>query len=207
MSSIIDSLAKLAEKFSQKYPGEVSGVATLDGSGDVVEAVTSIQADAVAATGGSDTHKQMGMIHVDGTQDVYSGAGALAGYTLPADTLDVNGKSIRVKWWGTHSGTTGTANISIVWGGFTILTASFTNAAVDHWVAELHVIRRGAAAQTVVGEIRTYDNVGMQIADSQLISSADTEDLTTNTVLDITIGTITGDGAGTQEGMIVELLN
>ncbi len=37
MSSIIDSLAKLAEKFSQKYPGEASGVATLDGSSKVVE--------------------------------------------------------------------------------------------------------------------------------------------------------------------------
>ena len=37
MSSIIDSLAKLAEKFSQKYPGEANGVATLDGSSKVVE--------------------------------------------------------------------------------------------------------------------------------------------------------------------------
>ena len=37
MSLIIDSLAKLAEKFSQKYPGEASGVATLDGSGDVLQ--------------------------------------------------------------------------------------------------------------------------------------------------------------------------
>ncbi len=37
MSLIIDSLAKLAEKFSQKYPGEASGVATLDGSSKVVE--------------------------------------------------------------------------------------------------------------------------------------------------------------------------
>ena len=47
MSLIIDSLAKLAEKFSQKYPGEASGVATLDGNGDVVEAALKVEAGGV----------------------------------------------------------------------------------------------------------------------------------------------------------------
>ncbi len=47
MSLIIDSLAKLAEKFSQKYPGEASGIATLDGSGDVVEPVLKVEAGGV----------------------------------------------------------------------------------------------------------------------------------------------------------------
>ncbi len=104
MSLIIDSLAKLAEKFSQKYPGEASGVATLDAN-------ARIPTDQVFSTGGSDTHKAMGLIEINtaAVGNVGAGEDDLMSYILPGGTLDIDGKSVRI----TVGGSTGAAGKSV----------------------------------------------------------------------------------------------
>ncbi len=204
MSSIIDSLAKLAEKFSQKYPGEASGVATLDGSGDVVEAVTSIQADAIAATGGTDTHKLMGVIHVDTAQVGNVGAGAddLMTYVLPGGTLDVNGKVLRVKAWGGSS--TAGKSVTLIFKFGAGQLALMVSGNDGTWFAECLVARTGGTTQATV--LRGEFDGGVS---NRVVFAAGSETLSSDITVKFTgeNNTDAVDDAVFQLGMIVEILN
>ncbi len=198
MSSIIDSLAKLAEKFSQKYPGEASGVAELDAN-------ARIPTDQAFSTGGSDTHKAMGVIDSQFTEigNVGSGDDDLMSYTLPADTLDVNGKAIRITAWGLGNGID---NVSLrLWFGSIVIGFVIPNNPTSNWYSTAVVIRGGVGIQTygisglngiitVMGEGTSFNPAQDETAAIIIkFSGANNSD--------------TSNDAVTQQGMIVEILN
>ncbi len=219
MSLIIDSLAKLAEKFSQKYPGEASGVATLDGSSKVVEdpgsaaytkggasgilgldANSRIAADQAFSTGGSDTHKAMGVIDYQDTTvgNVGSGEDDLMSYTLPANTLNSDGKAIRVTAWGTGNGVD---NINLRFHFGSDITAFHGASPIIQWMVILIVARSATSVQKGSGLLQASNPVALNINA--------TEDETSGIVVKFTGQNLsdTSDNAVQQAGMMIEVLN
>ncbi len=196
MSSIIDSLAKLAEKFSQKYPVEASGVATLDAN-------ARIPTDQAFSTGGSETHKAMGVIdsqHIAiGNTAVLNVFVDLMSYILPADTLDADGKAIRVTMFGSGNNSD-TVSLLFSFGSTNITLES--GVAILTWMAQVMIIRQGASLQTI----------GIMMLDDQLTEAFQedtTEDETSSLVIRCQ-GKNTNDTSAdaiVQNGMIVEILN
>ncbi len=195
MSSIIDSLAKLAEKFSQKYPGEASGVATLDAN-------ARIPTDQAFSTGGSDTHKAMGVIDSQFTPvgNVGAGEDVLMSYTLPANTLDVDGKAIRITAWGSGNGLdNGTLKFSF---GSSQTTIS-SGAPMTAWAGSIIVMRRGSNVQ------RTGLAMLVDAGASVINDFGPGQDMASAIVIKFSgeNTTDTSDDAVKQLGMLVEILN
>ncbi len=197
--SQFDGLDKLQEKFSGKYPGEASGVAELDAN-------VRIPADQAFSTGGSDTHKAAGVINSQFAPvgNVGGGEQDLMSYTLPANTLDADGKAIRVIAWGTAIVSGKTVAIKFRFGSSSYF---IVNSGVSgKWHGEFTIIRTGSSAQNlkVIGiegdAAPPVTEVSIAI-DSQAMGSS------------IVIGcrgenlTDAVDNAVTQHGMLVEILN
>ncbi len=223
MSLIIDSLAKLAEKFSQKYPGEASGVATLDGSSKVVEdpgsaaytkggasgilgldANARIATDQAFSTGGSDTHKAMGVIDLQFTPVGNVGAGEddLMSYTLPANTLDADGKAIRIIAWGTGNNAD-SVRLKMYFGA--VPRTIVNSAPTGQWYVTVIIVRTSAGNQG--GGVHLVED-SLSSA-SAYLPAALTEDETAGIIIQFTGENITdaSDDAVRQLGMIVEILN
>lgn len=154
-------------------------------------------------TGGTATHKPMGVIDSDITSVAKAEDGVLMTYTLPANTLDVNGKAVRVTAWGIGSASINvTINFRIA--GTVISTLALTDADF-YWRFSILIVRTGSSAQVYVSELFTFTSGGVM---TSLVgfNAPITEDLTTALALDVNLSSWIS-GTVTQKGMLVEVLN
>src|SRR3989304_6889813 len=104
---------------------------------------------------------ESGMVHVNnaaaGTTAVTSEEDLMS-FTLPANTLDVDGKGVRIKAWGTTGANGNTKTIRMKFGATTILTEGPTAHNNKVWILEGTAYRTGASAQDAHG-LRTVSGV------------------------------------------------
>jgi hypothetical protein len=133
------------------------------------------------------------------TGNVTTGEDILMTYTLPADTLDTNGESVRIRAWGTTASNSNVKTIKLYF-GTTILVTDSGSISGDSWLFEAFVIRTGAATEDAIGE-------GKINGIAPIITHTEP---TANTAGAITIK-ITGEGTATNDivaqGMVIEFIN
>ncbi len=131
--------------------------------------------------------------------NVGSGEDDLMTYSLPADSLNTDGKSIKITAWGTIT-TSNSKIIRLKFGSITIQQIGPTTSGGLDWKIEGLVIRTGAATQKALGT-QFLDT----LAQDSTISSP------TETLSSIVVIKVTGEGVANddikQEGMLVEYLN
>lgn len=128
------------------------------------EALTTIQANfvdlyaqaagAVPAGTGSGTFGLAGDLSVSVTQIGSSATNTtqtLKSYTLPGNTLEANGRGLRIKAWGTKAANAAPVTLALNFGGGTINTGSYTQSGTS-WVLKMDVYRRGSAVQRIAAE-------------------------------------------------------
>jgi len=180
-----------------------------DGSGCDDEVATRLEAQHINfATGGTATHKLMGAIDVNSaTATPRTTAGDFdEAYTMPANTLNVDGQAVRVTWWGTKSGASGTFSLQPKLGTANIGTAFSSTAAFTTltWELQCLIVRTGAATQDIFFHvIPSSDATGSTTLAS--FDASQTEDLTAALAITLDLTAISA-GTVTQEGFIVELL-
>ena len=125
-------------------------------------------------------------------------------YTLPAGTLSIDGKTVRVKAFGEFAANGNTKTVGVNFGTTgSLFTASSTPNNTD-WTLEVDIIRTGVGGQKTIGFVRGVTTTSSGRAYYWAIS----EDETVAIDIAITVknGTATA-GDVVFEGMIVELLN
>ncbi len=153
-------------------------------------------------TGGTATHKSMGVIDsqftVVGT--VGSGVDDLMSYILPANTLDVDGKAIRITAWGDG---TGVDSVEVIFHFGTNTKLLFANAGTFGWYLSAIVSRIEAGIQTGITLSGSGSVIFAQDLDTPL------EDETADILIKLTGENTenTTDNAVKQQGMTVEILN
>ena len=70
-------------------------------------------------------------------------------FSVPANTLNGNGKALRMKVWGTTANTANNKTVKLYWNGVAVFTSGTTSQNKD-WVFEMLVIRDGASTQRIV---------------------------------------------------------
>ncbi len=227
MSLIIDSLAKLAEKFSQKYPGEASGVATLDGSSKVVEdpgsaaytkggasgilgldASSRIPSTQIFSTEGTEIYRASGVSDFDNIASNITGTGVVKAFTIPADLLNEDGDSLRALIFGEKIGTTFTKTLDIRFGTTpTSVVSMALGTPAGYWSYEIVLIRR-LSTSVFVNVRGILDQIGgttgIGIMKSVVISSD--IDLTSDQTLDIYVSASGGTDTVQEVGAIIEFL-
>jgi hypothetical protein len=83
--------------------------------------------------------------------NVSTGVTDLISYTLPANTLAVDGQKLRITAWGTFANNANTKIINVLFGGFAVDARGSTQANVA-WHLSAVVVRTGASAQIVFGD-------------------------------------------------------
>jgi len=176
-----------------------------DGSGHDDEFATRLQTQNISlATGGTATHKLMGVIHRNTTQvSTTSASVALMSYTLPADTLNTS-NLIRVTAWGTSSGGGGPTVILAIHDGTGPAATSDIEGTSTDWIFINSIIPTTTTSERSFGygKINRDDGTLPKVSVGNLFSF-DTE---TDTTIQIYITANSGGKTVTQEGMIVELL-
>jgi hypothetical protein len=119
---------------------------------------------------------------------------------MPASTLTVNNRGVRIRAWGSTAATV-TAKIPRIYFGATLVgaTISFTTSGVS-WVVDAYVYRSGAATQVGAG----FGNV-LSTGYNTILNTTPAETL--SGAVAITFKAITGAGADlTVLGMMVEAI-
>lgn len=135
------------------------------------------------------------------TKDIASAAETDAhSYTLPANTLNANGRVVKVTAWGTFGSAAATRTLKVYIGAtaFTIYTGTSSS---NKWFAVAYIIKTGANTQDATGALVAISGVTGCFFGTAAIT--DTADIVLKT-------TITGSGgtAGeiTEEGFLVEVV-
>ncbi len=163
----------------------------------------SLAAGVEFATGGTATHLVMGVIDTQHTPVGNVGAGEddLMSYTLPANTLDTNGKAIRVLAWGLGNGSD-VVTLKVYFGGGLVATLT-SGVTLTNWTLVLTIIRTGAATQSasICYLAGTSRQVGFVATPSETLSGTVIVKITGENTTDATNDAIS------QIAMITELLN
>lgn len=125
-------------------------------------------------------------------------------YTLPAGTLSIDGKIIRIKAFGEFAANANTKTVGVSFGATGSLFASSSTPNNKDWELYVDIIRTGASAQKTTGFIRGVTATSSGNSHYWAITEDDTVDI------DITITVKNGAASAGDvvfEGMIVELLN
>ena len=131
------------------------------------------------------------------------GTGVLITNNLPANTLDVDLKAIRVTCWGTQAGGNAASQIQSRFGASALATHILSANATD-WFIQFHIVRTGAATQ----DWNSYMILNRDDSGSTSLADTGTETQTLSGALaiDLNVSTINGSDTITQEGQIIELL-
>ncbi len=143
-----------------------------------------------------------GALKVNSTAVGNVGAGTddLITYSLPANTLNANGRTIRINAWGTTANNAAAKTVTLEFGSQTIMTQALTANIAGTWRITAYVSRTGSGTQDIFAELL------------QLATVVHKQTLTAGTQTDtaaITIkctGTATSDNDIVQEGLVVEVL-
>lgn len=82
----------------------------------------------------------------------------LMSYSLPANTLNVDGKGVRVTAWGTGVDTADGTFINAYFGATAVVAKALEASQPNTWRAVFEVFRTGASAQTATGVIENGGN-------------------------------------------------
>lgn len=165
-----DSLAQLAffrdgadDAAGASLQTQASGGAMVDAliikanKSAILNGLTSMGANNVGMKAGSSSNDAAvgGVLFVSTTAvgNVGTGTDDLITYSIPANTLAVNGQSVEFEAWGTIANSAGVKSVLAVFGATTVLTAAFIALAGDEWVLRGRIVRTGAATQKVHGSI------------------------------------------------------
>lgn len=140
-------------------------------------------------------------VNVTAVGNVGVGEDDLISYTLPANSLSANGKTIRIRAWGTAANNANAKTVKVYFGTATILTTSLTASVADSWWVEALVVRTGASTQDVVARL---EETGANVMDMEVGTATQTD---TATIAIKLTGTATADNDIVQEGLLVEFLN
>lgn len=177
-----------------------------DGSGADDEVATRLEAFRIAfATGGTATHKLMGVINSQFTEvgNVGAGADTLMSFTLPANTLDTDGKALRIRAAFKGNGVDN-VTLTFIFGatGFTIRSGTSITTAEARLAVDIIVIRTSSNNQLMSG---------VSIEGSTAASNGSKETATDTGNIGVQFqGENTSDATNDaiiQQSMIVELLN
>ena len=158
-------------------------------------------------TAGTDTFKARGVIESNTTAVTRTDAGVLMTYTLPANTLDSNGKALRITIYGTkigdgNAGTKfrfGTTPSALFhpWAG-TVIAITATA-----WFTKIVIVR--ITATSIMATCSGFSTENADSGTSFKLLSSDV-DLTASQIIDFNITTLAATSI-TQKGMLIELLN
>lgn len=110
----------------------------------------------VSAGGGTEKFKFTGLIDYDDTQAANVGAGedTLRTFTVPANTLNAAGRTLRFRAVGTLAANTNAKQVRVRWGGGAGTVVAHINqnsASLTRWEVTVELSRIGANSQRVVG--------------------------------------------------------
>jgi hypothetical protein len=188
-------LTTLLNKFLQNL---YAGVLDLGGSSTVtIGSGTSVTSVAVGS--GTTTALVGGTLFTSTTAAATTGTAeeTLMSYTMPANTLAVNGRGVRITAWGSTAANVNAKMIKVYFGTSVpaVITTSSSGAA---WRATAYMTRTGAAAQTSWGEILVSASAAAYGAFTA------TEALTSTVLIKVTGTTATAAGDATATGFMVE---
>jgi len=110
----------------------------------------------VSIGGGTETAKLGGVIHIDATHAATiadTNLTTLVTYSLPANTLNTDGQSLRLTAWGQNAANGNTKNYFLTFGGDTVASRGTSNSGTG-WRLEAVLTRVGA---------NSYDYSGLSI--------------------------------------------
>ena len=140
-------------------------------------------------------------VNVTAVGNVGSGTDNLITYAIPANTFSANGKTVRVKAWGTTANNGNAKTLTFVVGSQTVVSTALTTSIVGQWEIECLIVRTGASTQDI--RARTLQGA-TAIIDAELTAGTQTD---TAAITIKCTGTATDNDDIVQEGMITELLN
>lgn len=163
-------------------------------------------------TGGTHIAKVVGLINSQFTQISTSIAANLMQFTLSADTLDVDGKAIRIIGWGTKSGANSVGGMQINFGGSSISVNNIAQNGVS-WRVILIIMRSAVGQQRCMIEWQSGLLAGWSGASGLVSGNIDvdsvtsTGDETTNLLVDVEVFSMNAGDTITMDGMLTEILN
>ena len=151
-----------------------------------------------------ESHTVSGVLNVNTTQystPADTSAHDAITYDIPANALSYNGRTVRVKAYGSFGATGDSKTVTLYFGSTAIATATSSGNAKD-WVLQAEVVRTGAATQKGIGD-------GVADATQAAVAyTGPTEDTTAAITAKIVAQNAVANAADiVVEGMIVELLN
>lgn len=131
--------------------------------------------------------------------NVGSGTDDLQTYTIPANTLNISGRTIRIKAWGSTANNANAKTVTLEFGGQTVMTQALTASIVGTWRIDCEIIKTGASTQKIFAEL-------LQLATiiQKQTATAGTQIDTAGIIVKCT-GTATSNDDIVQEGLIVEI--
>lgn len=173
---------------TQTFTGNqaVAGNQSIGGTLAVTGTTTLIGAVSVTAGAGSGSYVPAGTLSLQSSQ-VATAANTTEtdghSYTLPANSLNVDGKAVRVKVWGTVAANGNNKTAQLYFGGTSVYTTGAVAANAKPWCLEMLIVRTGAATQRI--HISGNFN-GAPVTGTVIVTNAN-KDLTTALVIKSTI--------------------
>lgn len=178
--------------------------AVTTGTQTIAGAKTFTAAPAFTAGTGSGTATVSGLLTASATSVGNVGAGEddLITYTLPANTLQTNGKCLRITAWGMTAANANNKQVKLYFGSQSVCTlATSANANANAWVIVATVIRTGAATQ----EIGAFPKSNNATWDNAADRTAGTQNLAANVTIKCT-GEAVANNDIVQYGLTVEVV-
>jgi hypothetical protein len=132
--------------------------------------------------------------------NVGAGTDTLQTYSLPANTLNGNGRSIRITAWGTTTNNVNAKTVTLDFGSQTIMTQALTASIAGTWRISAIVARTGSGTQDIFAELLQLATI---IHKQTLTAGTQTD---TAAIVIKTTGTATTDNDIVCEGLLVELI-
>ena len=143
--------------------------------------------------------------------NVTTGEDDLITYSLPANSLQSNGQTVRVQAWGTLAGNANAKTFKFYFGaatGISAILAPFataTNLIAGQWMLEALIVRTGSSTQTIISRFSQLNGTTADtrdiVLDRNLVSATET-DTAAITIKCTGTGTDTNDVV--QSGLLVE---
>lgn len=133
--------------------------------------------------------------------NVGAGEDDLMSYVLPADSLNVAKRGVRITAWGTTANNASAKTLKLYFGSAVILTNSLTISIAGVWRLVAEVISTGTDAQEAVAQLVTTGTAGAAVNDVE--NSQPTQDDGANITIKCT-GDATSNNDVVQRGLLVE---
>ncbi len=133
--------------------------------------------------------------------NINTGTDDLISYTMPANVLAADGKTLRIKAWGSTVNNANTKQLTLNWGSQVVCNTALTQSIAGMWEVEATIIRTGGNTQDVVA--RCLQGATL-IFDQELTGGTQTD--TAQIIVKMT-GTATTTNDIVQEGLVVEVIN